>query len=195
MSANNKYTRVVIAVCLGAITNGVLNRFADILALPVFLDTTCTIVNAAIFGPLAGVATGALSNVANEILGGFPGYHIAFAPVNMASGLIVGLMRSLDRFESVVDAVSSLALVALTNAILGTIIVNIVFQGGIYKPVDMITSSLVLTGQSIWTASFLTRVPINLVDKAPGILAAFILARRFSHPSPADSDQHEYKHP
>ena len=182
----------VTAWCVGAaLANGGLNHLASVLGLPLFLDTTFTIVVAALFGPVAGGLTGLGSNIANEVFAGLPGYMLAFAPLNVASGLIVGAMRVTGRFETVGDAITALVTVSLVNAAAGALIVGLLYGGGTHEPIDLVVASLVLSGRSVWMSAFLARIPVNFVDKAPGIIVALMMvrmgygaARRVDQPQP-----------
>ncbi|MDA3950271.1 MAG: hypothetical protein PF508_13770 [Spirochaeta sp.] len=179
MTDTKRLLGITGAVLAAAALNGALNWGVETAGLPIFLDTTFTIVIAAIFGWLPGMITGVLSNVFAEALFGFSGYVIMFAPVNAASGLVIGLMRQTGRFHTVADGILGLILLSFVNALLGTLIVNLVFGGSTRQAIDMVVTSLVLTGQDIWSAALLTRIPVNLVDKAPGVFLAIFLIRRW----------------
>jgi energy-coupling factor transport system substrate-specific component len=196
---------ITSAVLAAAALNGVLNWGVEMVGLPIFLDTTFTIVIAALFGWLPGMITGVLSNAVAEVLFGFSGYVIMFAPVNAASGLVIGLMRRTGRFHTVADGILGLIFLSFVNALLGTLIVNFVFGGSTRQAIDMVVTSLVLTGQDIWSAALLTRIPVNLVDKAPGVFLAIFLVRRWAghrvltvtgEPAPAQlPEDHASVHP
>lgn len=179
MRRDNKTVRIVIAVLLGSAVNGLFGGLNSWFALPLFLDTTFTIIIAAMYGWIPGAITGLLSNVFVDLFLGFEGYALSFAPINILSGVLVGLLRKYGRFETVQDGVLALAYLTVLNSVLGAFISNIVFSGFNYEPIDLVVTSLVLTGQNMWTAAFLSRIPVNLLDKAPGVFAALYLVRRY----------------
>ncbi|MFW6215973.1 MAG: ECF transporter S component [Alkalispirochaetaceae bacterium] len=175
MPRNRRY--VTPAILLAALANGLLQLLVTTLELPLFLDTVGTAAVAITFGPVAGTVTGLLSNLASELFQGFPGHLWPFAPVNMATGLALGLIaRRYDIRKAQVIAVS-VVVVTLLNALLGTIVVTLVFSGITSQSVDYLVTALVLTGRSIFSAAFLARIPINFVDKSIAILVALAIRK------------------
>lgn len=172
----NTQTRIILAVVVGTLANSALGVFATTLEIPIFLDMTFTIVVAALYGWLPGTITGLLTAAA-EISGGCAGRHIVFIPTGVLSALIVGVMRQRGRFCTVKDGVAALVYLTIVNAVLGAAAVNLFLDGLFYEPVDLIVIGLILTGRTIWSASLLARIPLNLLDKAPGVILALILVR------------------
>lgn len=185
MERDNKIIRIIIAVIVGSILNGFVGALTSWLSFPLFLDTTFTIIIAAFYGWIPGAITGLLSNVCVDALLGFTGFALSFAPVNILSGVLIGVLRQRGRFKTVQDGVFALVCVTLLNAVLGALISNIVFSGFNYEAIDLVVTSLVLTGQNMWTAAFLTRIPVNLLDKAPGVFAALFLVRKYRTEPPS----------
>ena len=130
--------------------NIVLGIITSALGIPLYLDTLGTVLSAAILGPVPGIIVGALS--------------IPFCLVNMAVGLIVGLVAKKWKFGIVPAVITGIALSFICPAI-GTPI-GIYVYGGLNGSVsDMLVMSLVQGGKSIFQASFLRNVASNLIDK------------------------------
>ena len=113
-------------------------------------------------GPVPGLIVGALSNIITGLI--YSVSDIPFCLVNMAVGLIVGLVAKKWKFGIVPAIITGLALSFICPAI-GTPI-GIYVYGGLNGTVsDMLVMSLVQGGKSIFQASFLRNVASNLIDK------------------------------
>lgn len=166
------------AVILGStILNGALQLAVTRLEIPLFLDTTGTAIAAICFGPVGGVITGLLSNFVSELFQGFPGHLWPFFPVNLATGLTLGLIAKRWSFSRAPVIAASVVIVTLLNAFLGTLVVTLVFGGITSQAVDYVVTALVLTGRSIFSSAFLARLPINFVDKSIALLAGVAVWR------------------
>ncbi len=148
------------------INNGILKS-------PLFLDSIFTAVGAALLGPLAGMTIGALTNLGMELLYGLTGLYWPFALCNMATGLIVGLAARRGALKQGWLLTATVLLVTFANALLGSVIANIVFSGNSGVQIDHIISAFVETGQSLAAASFWARIPTNLIDKMLAVYAAY----------------------
>ena len=77
-------------VALGIVLNIVGAFIALNLHLPVYLDSIGTVMNAALFGPVYGIMTGILGSLVSGFT--FDIYSLYFAPVQIFTGLMAGLM-------------------------------------------------------------------------------------------------------
>ena len=142
--------------------NIVLGIITSALGIPLYLDTLGTVLSAAILGPLPGIIVGALSNIITGLI--YSVSDIPFCLVNMAVGLIVGLVAKKWKFGIVPAVITGIALSFICPAI-GTPI-GIYVYGGLNGSVsDMLVMSLVQGGKTIFQASFLRNVASNLIDK------------------------------
>ncbi len=154
--------------------------------LPFFLDSILTAVAAAIFGPLQGLLTAVLTNAVHEAVNGFPGVHLPFSVCGAATALIVWAFVRRGRYESPLAASLCVGAVTLANALLGAAIAVLVYGGSTRMNIDNIVAGFALLTDSIFTAAFLARLPINVVDKAIAVLPALALAsaaRRVGQPA------------
>ncbi|MFP4612109.1 MAG: ECF transporter S component [Spirochaetaceae bacterium] len=170
-------TVFVVAVCLGMLFNTTASAVNTLLSLPLFFDTVFTMVVAALCGPVAGVVTGLGSNVLFDVCIGGPGTSWPFGVINAANGLIVGMsvQKRMFRYGSHVVIVAMIA--AVSSALFGAVVAHFFFGGTTGFPVDSITHGLLLTGKPVFWAAFLARIPVNAVDKAIAVLAAFLAYR------------------
>ena len=109
--------------------NIVLGIITSALGIPLYLDTLGTVLSAAILGPVPGIIVGALSNIITGLI--YSVSDIPFCLVNMAVGLIVGLVahkvakinESTDKkyvFKwSVIASVAGLAFNVIADPVVG----------------------------------------------------------------------------
>jgi energy-coupling factor transport system substrate-specific component len=167
-------------VVSSAIAAGLLNALFVVanthLFLPLFFDSIFTACVAALFGWLPGMIVGLWTNVACEILLGFPMTILPFAICNMSTGIIVGIMSSRGQFRSGLNALVAVILVTASNSILGSLIATFVY-GGITgnAAVDYVVVGQLAAGRQLYSATFLARIPANLVDKGIAVFVAFAL--------------------
>ena len=153
----------VTAFCGVAVAmNIVLGIITSALGIPLYLDTLGTVLSAAILGPLPGIIVGALSNIITGLI--YSVSDIPFCLVNMAVGLVVGLVAKKFKFDWIQALIVGLVLSVLCPAI-GTPIGIFVYGGlnGTFSYV--LVMSLVQGGKSIFQASFLRNIASNLIDK------------------------------
>ncbi|MDF1566471.1 MAG: hypothetical protein RQ801_06120 [Spirochaetaceae bacterium] len=171
-------------VVLGSLANAFFQWLnADILKWPFFFDSVFTILVGIFFGWLPGIITGLLSNVLIEVFQNFEGIYYPFAIVNMATGLCAGLMaRNKAVFWTLPRQILLILLLTVVNALLGSLVVIIVYGGLTGSRPDILVSALMLTGQGIFTSAFLARILLNLVDKGIPVVLFYslylIIARR-----------------
>lgn len=165
----------IMAFCGVAVAmNIVLGIITAALGIPLYLDTLGTVLSAALFGPIPGMIVGALSNIITGLI--YSLTDIPFFLVNMAVGLVVGLVAKKFKFTLVSALVTGLALSVICPAI-GTPI-GIFVYGGLQGNIsDVIVTGLVQAGQSIFAASFFTKIGSNLIDKIGTCVIAYFLIK------------------
>ena len=171
-----KNTKVSVTAFCGVCVamNIVLGIITAALGIPLYLDTLGTVLTAALFGPVPGIIVGALSNIITGLI--YSVRDIPFALVNMAVGLVVGLVAKKFKFTLISAAITGLALSVICPAI-GTPI-GIFVYGGLQGNIsDIVVTGLVKAGQSIFAASFLTKVASNLIDKVGTCIIGFLLIK------------------
>lgn len=171
----NKTSALTFAA-IGIAINIILGSVAGFLSIPlVFLDTIGTIFVAAIFGPWYGAATGGLTNIIQGILTNPK--DIPFALVNIAVGIIVGLIARKYKFGLKTAIITGLIL-SVVAPLIGTPIATYVY-GGITGDVnDIFFTWLVQSGQKVFTAAFIPRITSNFVDKILSCVLVSLLIQR-----------------
>ncbi|MGC4019164.1 MAG: ECF transporter S component [Muricomes sp.] len=165
----------VTAFCGVAVAmNIVLGILTSALGIPLYLDTLGTVLSAAILGPVPGVIVGALSNIITGLI--YSVSDIPFCLVNMAVGLIVGLVAKKFGFGLIPAVITGLALSFICPAI-GTPIGIFVYGGLNGSFSDVLVMSLVKGGKTIFQASFLRNVASNLIDKVGTCIIGCLLIK------------------
>ncbi|WP_394701382.1 hypothetical protein [Marispirochaeta aestuarii] len=160
---------------VAALVNTLLDRMNVLLALPFFLDSIFTAVNAALFGIVPGVVTGILTNVFMEIGYGMENLHWQWGLCNAATGLVVGLAAVKGRFGTLLELCIVIAGVTLANSLIGATLAVYLFGGITGSPVDFIVVGLAAAGRSIFSSAFLARIVSNLIDKSIAVVVAYVL--------------------
>ncbi|MGE5507908.1 MAG: CD3073 family putative ECF transporter S component [Chitinophagales bacterium] len=169
-------TFVLVSSALGVAVNLIGGTLVQMTKVPLlFLDTIGTMFTGAAFGPLAGVAVGFATNLVQGVMTNPK--DIPFALVNMAVGLIVGLVARKGGFSYGKAFWTGLAL-AVVCPLVGTPIAVWIYGGITGGGLDFLFAWLKGSGAGIFTAAFLPRIAGNLVDKiGSALLVAFLLQR------------------
>lgn len=175
MSNNNKVYALIFSA-LGIAINIALGTLVSMISIPLlFLDTIGTIFTAAVFGPVYGMLTGGLTNVIQGLITNPK--DIPFALVNVAVGLIVGLIARKKSFNYLNAVITGLIL-AVVCPLIGTPIAIFVYGGITGDFNDVFFTWLKQTGQTIFAAAFLPRIASNIIDKVVScVLVAFLITR------------------
>jgi energy-coupling factor transport system substrate-specific component len=163
---------------IGAIGLNVgLNTANNALSMPFFFDSIGTAIVAATTGIGPGIAVAVGTNLLIEAVMGFPWTNIPFALCGIATAFIVWAFVRRGAFSTIGSVLLASLLVALANAVLGSVIATFVYQGVTGVGVDYLVTGLVAAGQSLVSATFWARVPANLFDKTIAVLAAYLVHR------------------
>lgn len=163
---------VLIPVAIGI--NYIGKFFAELLRLPLWLDSIGT----ALASMLAGPIVGALSGAINNIIYGLTVSPISFvyAITSVAIGLTVGIMAYKGWISNLWKAIVMGLVVGLVAAIVSTPI-NIGFWGGQTGNVwgDALYAFLLAHNYPVWLASFLDEIVVDIPDKVATIVVAFAI--------------------
>lgn len=175
-----KYDFTLIAILLipiGVAINFVGAQIVNILKLPVYLDTIGTALTAMIAGPWVGMITGACTNLVKAIINPV---SLAFTPVQMAVGLVVGVLSIYGMFTKFWKVIVSAVIVAVCTSIVASPIQVMVFGGATGNSSDALVATFLASGQQIWTAVFSTKIINEGIDKALCLLVAFFTVMKMS---------------
>jgi len=167
---------IIFIIFIAVVLNNAVQLFSEyVVTIPFYFDSMFTITVGIFFGWLPGLITGLLTNLGMELTHGFAGLSGPFAVVNMASGLIAGLIAAdKEKYWRISRQTIMILTLTIVNALLGAYIVNIVYGGLAGGPADILIEALLLMGQNRIPATILARIPINLVDKGLPVLIIFI---------------------
>lgn len=170
---NSKYYK--LALCAIAIAiNIVIGNIVAAFQVPfLFLDTIGTLFIALVFGPIAGLTVGVLTNLTAPILMG----NFAFSPFMIVSaviGLVAGLMFRKMKFKPISMIIIGVT-VAFIAAFIGSGIKLIVFGGYSGEILDSVFALLTAAGLNDFVATFIPRFAYNLVDKVLSCLLVYIM--------------------
>ncbi len=170
---------ILLAIIAAVLLNNGLQLLQEqVLDWPFYFDSVFTITVGIFFGWLPGVITGLLTNLLIEVIDGFQGLTWPFALVNMATGLIAGLLAAdKKRYWTLPGQVTMILALTAANTLLGAFIVNVVYGGLTGTAPDILVSALLLMGRGKALSTVLARVPINLVDKGTPVLIIYMIHR------------------
>lgn len=146
--------------------------FAELLKLPLWLDSIGTILASMLAGPIIGAICGAVNNVI---------YGLTMSPVSfmygitsVAIGLVVGALAYKGWIRSLGKAFMVGVVVALVSAVVSTPI-NIGFWGGQTGNVwgDAVYAYLIANKYPVWIASFIDEVLVDLPDKIATVIISY----------------------
>ncbi len=165
---------IVMVLCAGVLQTGLVLLNYKVLNTPLFLDTIFTLISTAAFGVAAGSLTAVVTHVLLEIHSGFSGDFLPWVIVNISSAVILGILVKKRLFSTILHASIAILCITLVNAALGAMIATFFYGGITGHRVDFIVTSFLAVGQSLTSASFLSRLPINIIDKGIAVSAAYL---------------------
>lgn len=167
--------RILVLMAIGIAVNIGLGQLASLVSLPVFLDSLGTIVVAVMAGPVAGLLTGLFSNLLWGLV--MDPVAAAFAPVAAAIGLVAGLLARAGMFRGPLQAAIAGAIIAVALAFVAVPIRVWMFGGVTGSGADFLTGWLLQSGRDLFSATLVTVVTSNLIDKVVTALLAWGILR------------------
>jgi len=163
---------VLIPVAVGI--NYVGKLFAQLLRLPLWLDSIGTVIASMLSGPIVGSISGAINNIIYGLT--MDPISFVYALTSVAIGLTVGIMAYKGRINNLWRAVVVGLVVALVAAVVSTPL-NVIFWGGQTGNVwgDALYAYLIAHGVPVWLSSFLDELVVDLPDKVATVIIAFLI--------------------
>jgi energy-coupling factor transport system substrate-specific component len=164
---------VIVLLVIGlALVNAGADYLNDrSLQIPLFFDTIGTLVVTALFGLIPGLATAIGTHLWMEIINGPSGIYLPWMACKMSSAVILWILMRRGRFQTPVHALLAGLWIALANAFIGAVVAATLFTGDTEHAVDFVATALYSLGQSVFSAAFFARVPVNIADIT---IAAFL---------------------
>lgn len=168
-------TKILMFSAVAVVINVVLGMITSALSIPfLFLDAMGTVFIAASFGVGYGVMTGVVTNLVLGITSGPTA--IPFALVSIAIAIVVGLMAK-NGF-SIGKAIITGIILGIICPAIGTTIRMLFFEGLTGSGTDLVILALRASGQEMFTATFLSTIGANMVDKILSCVLVSILLKQ-----------------
>ncbi|MFN2397065.1 MAG: ECF transporter S component [Gemmatimonadaceae bacterium] len=162
--AKSHLSTVVLALVPRAVAlNLVLGAVVGALKLPLYLDSTGTILVAVLAGPMAGMLTGLVSNLVLGLLSS-PTFF-GFIPVALVIGAVAGWWGRVGAFQSVWAASAAGVSIGLAAGLASVPIVCALFGCVTASGSGLITVGLRALGIPLTMAASLASVSTDIVDK------------------------------
>ena len=168
-------TRMLVLMAIGIALNMALGQLAGMLKLPIFLDSLGTVLVAVLCGPWIGGLTGLVTNLLWGLIQGPTAAF--FAPVAAVIGIAAGLLARPGLFRTPWGAAVAGAIIAVVLAFVAVPIRIYLFGGVTGSGADFLTAWLLQSGRDLFSATLVTVVTSNLVDKVVTALLAWGILR------------------
>jgi len=169
MSKRSSVQRQCLAA-LGAVLNVITAFVAMTLRLPIYLDSTGTVLISSLLGPKYGIVTGVLGSILSGLT--FDIYSFYFAPVQILTALTASLVMHSHWGKGFQLVISGLA-VALPTALVSAVITAFVFGGQTSSGSSYLVAFLHNLGLELTVSCFVVQILTEYLDK----LVAMLLAR------------------
>ncbi|WHZ05801.1 ECF transporter S component [Neobacillus sp. YX16] len=167
----------ILLIPIGVAVNVVAGELVELLKIPLFLNQIGTMIVAMVAGPWVGAITGGVSKL---IFGIFNPTQLAFMPVAMASGIVVGLLAKKGMTTKVWKVAITGFIVAIVAILIATPTTVIVFGGASGTGSDALTAIVLASGKEIWTAVVTQKIFVESIDKILSIFVAYMIVRKMS---------------
>ncbi len=171
----NAATLVLIPACIGINYLGKL--FAQLLKLPLWLDSIGTCIGGVLGGPIIGAVCGA----ANNLIYGFTtgdSITLIYALTSFGIGLAVGIMARLGLMKKFGGALLTAVVAGLAAVAISTPL-NCIFWGGTTGNIwgDALFTATQAAGMPVAIGSFLDEVVVDVPDKVITLIVVFAIVK------------------
>jgi energy-coupling factor transport system substrate-specific component len=165
---------VLIPTAIGI--NYIGKLFAALLKLPLWLDSIGTILASMLAGPIIGALAGAINNIM---------YGLTVDPVSFVYGITsaaIGLAAGVLSYKGWISSWSRAAIAGLMVGLVATVIstpINVGFYAGQTGNVwgDALYAVILANTDSVWLASFLNEIVVDVPDKLLVVLISYGIFR------------------
>ena len=152
-------------------------QIAQMLRLPIFLDTIGTILIGLLAGPWVAAITGLLTNLINGI---FNPVYLAYIPTAMVIGIAAGYLSKFKMTQGLIKMVISGIIITLVVTIVSAPITVLVFGGATGNTSSAITAVFLASGQQIWGAVFSSTIITEFIDKILSVVISALIVKGMS---------------
>lgn len=164
----------ILIIPVSVAVNVVGGQLAQILKLPIYLDTIGTTFAGMLCGPWVGAIAGGLTNIVTGITNPV---QFAFAPVNILAGLTVGFLARKDMFSAWWKWIISIVIMSLVAIVSSTPIVVLVYGGVTGSGTSLITAAVMAAGADIWAAVIGTDGLVSIIDRALASIISILVIK------------------
>ncbi len=161
MNKSNFDTRKLTLMAFGVALNIIGAFIALSLRLPIYMDSIGTIMVAILLGPKYAVITGVCGSL---ISGTFDVYSLYYAPVQISTGLIAGLVAKKGLLKGIKTPLGVLCF-AIPTSIISAIITVVLFNGITSSGSSYIVQILSGLGVNKVLSAFIVQVVTDYADK------------------------------
>lgn len=165
---------VLIPAAVGI--NYIGKLFAGVLKLPLWLDSIGTILASMLAGPIIGAIAGAINNII---------YGLTVDPISFVYGissLFIGLVAGMMAYKGWIASWTKAVVVGLAVGLTAVVVstpINVAFWGGQTGNLwgDALFATVMANTGSVWLASFLDELVVDLPDKVITVLISYAIFR------------------
>ncbi|WP_018962584.1 ECF transporter S component [Coprothermobacter platensis] len=167
-------TPVLVLIPAAVGINYVGKLFAQLLKLPLWLDSIGTIIASMLSGPIVGAVSGAINNIIYGLT--MDPISFVYALTSIAIGLVVGIMAYRGRITTLWRAIVVGLVVAIVSALVSTPL-NVMFWGGQTGNVwgDALYAYCIAHNIPVWLSSFFDEIVVDIPDKVATVVIAFVI--------------------
>lgn len=171
---NNKLGLIIFLVPVGIAVNFVGGQIAQLLRLPLFLDSIGTFTIGIIAGGIPGMVVGLITCLSISITNP----QILFYVINyLLMGFLAGYLGKKGVFKVLWKTIVSGAGMGLLVGISGSLITFLLFDGFGLSGTGVISGILMSSGLPVWASAFISNISADVVDKVPTALIAFMVIK------------------
>lgn len=152
-------------------------QLANVLRLPIFLDTIGTILVGVIAGPWVALLAGLITNLINAI---FNPTYLPYALTSMAIGVGAGYLSKHGFFKNIPKTIISGIIITLIAVVVSAPITVLVYGGVTGSTSSLITAAFLASGQTMWTAVFSSSGITEVSDKVVSVLIVYFIVKAMS---------------
>ena len=178
-----KLSSLKISILGFAVALNIVGAFIALnLRLPIYMDSIGTIMVGFLMGPLYGVITGLLGSIISGLT--FNIYSIYFAPVQIAVGLLSGVLFKYD-FIRGYKMPFGVLVISVFSSFIGAVIAAFLFNGVTSSGSSYIVAIISNLGLNKVVSVFLVQFITDYIDKLLGVTiilpVVLSLPERFKH--------------
>jgi len=167
----------MLLIPIGVAVNIVGFQIANVLRLPIFLDTIGTILIGVVAGPWVAPLAGLITNLINGI---FNPTSFPYAITSVAIGLGAGFLSKGGLFKNIPKTIISGIVITFIAVIVSAPITVLVFGGATGGTGSLLTATFLASGQKIWSAVFAASFVFEIADKVVSALIVYFIVRKMS---------------